>query len=375
LKLTIVGPSHPFRGGIAHFTARLATELSHSDEVDLINFTRLYPGFLFPGKTQYDESRDAITFPSARLIDSINPFTWQKTAEFLLSRNPDAVIFQYWHPFFGPAYRKIASSLPLNVPTISICHNVIPHDAGLAARVAARYALGCMTGYVVHAGSEQSDLRGLFDDPKVTLGFHPLYDTFPGQDVSKEDARKELGIAGDALVVLYFGLIRPYKGVDLLLEAALSLTDIKRLKILIVGEIYSEREKIQSALDRLPSGKADLVDSYVPNEKVARYFRAADIVALPYKSATQSGVIPIAYACRRPVIATRVGGLPDVILDGESGYLVEPGDAAALARAIRDQFLLFDNPPMEEGVLKMCQRLSWASYADLIRRAIGECKA
>lgn len=401
MRLAFVGPAHPYRGGIAHFNARLARQMSQSDECLIVNFTRLYPRFLFPGKTQFDRSSTEIGFPSRRLIDSLNPLSWRRAANEIRGWKADAVVFHYWHPFFAPAYRTIACYLRKSCPTIAICHNVTPHignppnlpfnrrggeehpplrsrggqRGGFLQSRLTRAAFAAMSGFVVHARSEVDDLLRLGAGARRKVpAFHPLYDVFPDQDIPREEARRRLGLDPAARVVLYFGLIRRYKGVDLLLEAIKELGDVPDLKVLIVGEVYSDRERLAELLRGLPPGRADLIDRYVPNEEVAQYFRAADLVVLPYRSATQSGVVPIAYACDRPVVVTNVGGLPDSLLEGRSGYLVGPEDPAAIAGAIRRHFVLLGSPDLSEGIAEMRRRLSWERYAELLRGLILELK-
>lgn len=363
MKLAFVAPAHPYRGGIAHFGVRLARELKNRHELLYINFSRLYPKRLFPGKTQFDESNLPVEFPTERKLDSISPLSWYTVGHRIRGWKPDAVIFHWWHPFFGPAYRGITMSLGKKTMRIAICHNVAPHEHGKLARQAVRYGLSKMNGFVVHSRSEERELDDLhLNNPRITL-FHPLYDIFPGQDIPKSEARKRLEHESDDRIVLYFGMIRPYKGVDILLRAAEQLVDIPRLKILIVGEIYSGGTEIRRLIWKLPKGMVTLVDRYVSNEEVAFWFRAADIVALPYLSATQSGIVPIAYCCRRPVIVTCVGGLPDVVRNNETGYLIKPNDPEALADAIRKHFIKRGNPPMTAGIDAVCTELSWDRYS------------
>jgi len=370
LRIAFVAPGHPYRGGIAHFAARLAQQMSANDDVLQVNFTRLYPDFLFPGKTQYDESAQQITFPSERLIDSLNPLSWKRAASRIKEWKADALVFHYWHPFFAPAYRVIANSI--DSTSLMICHNVTSHESGLVQSKLAKLAFGAMDGFLVHAKQEENEIRQSFPHSPISCAFHPLYDVFPNTNIERSDARAALQIDEKAAVVLYFGLIRPYKGVDILLEAASRLGDIPNLRIIIVGEVYGDRAYLDQALQKTPRWMVTLIDKYIPNEEVAKYFRAANIVALPYRSATQSGIIPIAYACNQPVIATRVGGLPDAIIDGESGYLIDPENPVQLAKTIHRYFSELGAPDMSEGIAKMRERLGWGRYAEILRSLIQE---
>lgn len=372
MKLAFVAPAYPYRGGISHFSVRLARELIPQNESLFINFTRLYPQILFPGKTQLDESSTAVEISSERQIDSINPSSWRRTGRRIREWGAEALVFHWWHPFFGPAYRTIVGSCGKTTRRIAICHNVLPHEKGIIWRKAIRFGLAKMDGCIVHSRSDEENLEGLFPGRASRVLFHPIYDIFPGEDISREAARDRLNLDRQSRIVLYFGLIRPYKGVEILLQACRELTDISRLKVLIVGEIYSGKDRIHELINVLPSGLVQLVDRYVPNEEVATWFRAADIVALPYLSATQSGIVPIAYRCLRPVIVTRVGGLPDVVSEGESGYIVEPDDPSGLAQAIRNYFEELGSPDLTEGIKAVSGRLSWSAYAENLLDFISE---
>ncbi len=363
MNLACVAPAYPYRGGIAAFGVRLAKELAKEHTCQYINFSRLYPGVLFPGKTQYDKSNSQIEFESVRLLDSLNPLSWLRTGRYITKSEPDTVIFHWWHPFFGPAYREISRFSGKKTTKVAICHNVLPHDKSILWKRAVKFGLGKMDGYVVHSRTEITDLKKLKPNARILSLFHPIYDVFPGEKISRQEARKTLHIEENARVILNFGLIRPYKGVDVLLKAVKRLGDVDRLKCIVVGEVYSQRELIDKLIAEISPDKIRLVDEYIPNEQVALWFRAADVVVLPYRSATQSGIIPIAYRCNRPVIATRVGGLPDAVTEDQSGYLVEPGDPTQLANAIRRFFIDYRNPDLSEGIKQMCAKLSWSQYS------------
>ncbi len=251
MKIACVAPAHPYRGGISHFNVRLARELSSRHQCLLINFSRLYPGFLFPGRTQLDESGLKVAHPSERLIDSIAPWTWTRARSRIHSWGADAVILHWWHPFFAPVFRCICSG---KVPPVkvAVCHNVIPHESGAVRRHMVRFGLSKMDGFIVHSRAETEELRRLFPSLPYRALFHPIYDIFGGENIPRGEARRKLSIAPDARVVLYFGLIRPYKGVEVLLRACHSLIDLAQLKVLVVGEIYSSRDRIQRLIGALP---------------------------------------------------------------------------------------------------------------------------
>lgn len=371
MKIAMVAPAFPYRGGIAHFGVRLARQMAERHQILYLNFSRLYPELLFPGKTQFDNSGTPIDFPTDRIVDSMWPLSWNKAGKNIKNWGADVLVYHWWHPFFGACYKGIGSSAGRNMKKIAICHNVAPHDSGAFHKHWVSIGLRNIDGFVVHSDSEVQELDGLFPGNAHLKLFHPLYDIFPLQDMPKDEARRTLNLKDSDRVVLYFGLIRPYKGVEVLLKAAKKVLDIERLKIFIVGEIYSGRSVIRDLMRDLPKETVHLVDKYLPNEEVAVWFRASDLLALPYINATQSGIVPIAYQCQRPVIVTRVGGLPDVVMDGESGYLIEPNNPVQLANAIRSHFIDHGNPSMTEGINAMRDRLSWDRYADQLEMFVN----
>lgn len=371
MKLAHIAPAYPYRGGISHFATRLARQLDHENL--FINFKRLYPEILFPGKTQFDLSSAKLDFPSERIIDPFNPISWLKVAKRIRSWGAEAVILHWWHPFFGPAYYSILKHLP-DIPKILICHNILPHDRGGLWQRVVKGVLNHADGVVVHAKSEEAELLSILPQKERLRLFHPVYDIFPGSDIPRQEARERLKIEAGCRMLLYFGLIRPYKGVEVLIEAVPFMAEMKDLKLFLVGEIYENKESIISRLSRIIQDRIELIDKYIPNEEVALWFRAADLVVLPYLSATQSGIIPIAYACERPVLATTVGGLPEVVEEGVSGYLVPPANAKEIARKVTNFFKDADHSDLTEGVKSVRMRLSWESYAEKLEDFIYHLK-
>lgn len=372
MKLAFIAPGFPYRGGISHFATRLANQLSSKHNCLYVNFTRLYPKLLFPGKTQLDTSESTLSFPSERVIDSIVPHTWNRAGRIIRHWGAEALVFHWWHPFFAPSYRFISSTVAKDTVCLCICHNVSPHEQSSLRRSAVKFGLKKMDGFVVHAKQEIEELNDLLPDSRSIKLFHPVYDIFPGENIARSEARARLKLDDKDRVVLYFGLIRPYKGVEVLLRAASKLGDVPHLKLMVVGEIYANRKEIMELLDALPEDMVRLVDRYIPNEEVSTWFRASDLVALPYISATQSGVVPVALRCNRPVVVTCVGGLPEVVEEGENGYLVEPNNPEDLASAIRGHFIERGNPDMSEGIERVRRRLSWERYAEELEEFLLE---
>ena len=372
MNLTCIAPAFPYRGGISTFGMRLANELSLGHECDYINFSRLYPNVFFPGKTQFVDSSEKSDFESYRILSSINPASWIKVARYLRKTNPHALIFHWWHPLFGPAYRFSSLLLSRETVKIAICHNVIPHDAGFFWKFMAETGLSHMDGIVTHGNSEREKLEQLFPDKPCLNLFHPILDVFPGETISKSTARQKLGLSEEEKIALYFGLIRPYKGVEVLLKAIPLIEEIDDFKCLIVGEIYSNEKEIRSLINKCNPNQVKLVDSFIPNDQVSLWFRVADVIVLPYISATQSGIIPIAYRCNRPVIATDVGALSDVVINGKTGYLVPAADTEELARSIVNFFKEQKTRDFTPGINEIISTHSWKVYTEKLLNFIKE---
>ena len=334
MKIVIVGTAYPLRGGIAHYNALLYRELSRRHEVQMITFKRQYPKLLFPGKTQQEAGGEMLTVPSEALVDSINPFNWLAVGRTLRKRSPDLILFKYWLPFFGPCFGTIARRVRRGgARVVYICDNIVPHERRPGDRAFTRYAFAAADGFIVQSATVEKDLNAFLPGARYRNVPHPVYNIF-GEAHPKEEARRTLGLTA-ARVLLFFGYVRAYKGLDLLLEALAKARTRTNVALIVVGEFYDDEQKYRDMIRQLGlEPHVTVVADYVPNEKVGLYFSAADAVVLPYRSATQSGIAQIAYNFDRPVIATDVGGLAEVVRDGLTGYVVPPGDPAALADAI-----------------------------------------
>lgn len=340
MKIIIIGTAYPLRGGIAHFNALLANHLQKRHEVETITFKRQYPKLLFPGKTQEETGEHSEINPAPELIDSINPLNWFSVAKKISKHKPDLLIFKYWMPFFGPCFGTIAKRVKKHTgaKVLYICDNIIPHEHRLGDIAFTKYAFRQADYFIVQSDAVEKDLLHHFPDSIYRKVPHPVYENF-GCSIPKNQAREALGIFKKK-VILYFGYVRKYKGLMVLIEAMKEIKDrgmmAEEILLLAVGEFYDDEAKYRQKVKDLDLGSCiQFVSDYVPNEQVANYFSAADVVVLPYLSATQSGIVQIAYNFQKSVIATNVGGLAEVILDGKTGFIVPPGDPVAIANAIQ----------------------------------------
>ena len=339
MKIVIVGTAYPLRGGIAHYINLLSSHLCKKHEVEIITFKRQYPKLLFPGKTQEESGEQHNIKPAPQLVDSINPLNWISVASYIRNLKPDLMIFKYWLPFFGPCFGTIAKLVKkkINTKVLFICDNVIPHERRPGDFLFTRYAFKQADYFIVQSHAVEKELRLHFPDAKYRLVSHPVYENF-GSAVPKEQARDLLGISAKK-VILYFGYIRSYKGLNVLIEAVKKMIDIKNdmqdTLLLSVGEFYDDEKKYRQLVSDLKiEDNVKFIPDYVPNDKVSLYFSAADVVVLPYLSATQSGIAQIAYNFDKPIIATNVGGLAEVVIHKKTGFVVLPNDAKALAQAV-----------------------------------------
>ena len=372
MKIAILGTAWPYRGGLAVYNERLAREFAaQGDEVTIYTFTLQYPSFLFPGKTQYSTEPAPKDLKIIRCLNSINPLNWLKTGRAIRKYSPDILVIKFWLPFMAPCLGKVARIARRNGMTkvVSILDNLIPHEHRPGDRIFGRYFTRSVDGFVAMSDSVLEDLNQ-FDiyKPRVFCR-HPLYDNF-GPKASRDEALKFLGLEPDKRYMLFFGLIRDYKGLDLLLKAyADSRFRKMNVRLIVAGEFYSGSEKYyemekELGLEGLVVWKSD----FVPDSEVRYCFGAADIIVQPYKSATQSGVTQIAYHFEKPMLVTNVGGLAEIVPDGKVGYVVEP-DSAQIADALVD---FFDNNRQEqftEGILSEKKQYAWSNMTRSVKKA------
>ena len=336
-KVIIIGPAHPLRGGLASFNQRLAEAFQQEGfDCSIYSFSLQYPSFLFPGTTQYSSEPAPQNITIKTVINSINPLNWISVGLAIKKEAADVILVRFWLPFMGPALGTILRLAKKNGKTniISLADNIIPHEKRPGDKIFTKYFLGSCDGFITMSQKVLNDLRTFEKKKPATLVLHPLYDNF-GAAISKSSARKILGIEENEKIVLFFGFIRKYKGLDLLL-AAMEDKRIKEsgIKLLVAGEFYEDAKPYHEQIDKLGiHDQLILRTDFIPDSEVKNYLCAADVVIQPYRSATQSGVTPLAYHFEKPMVVTNVGGLPSLVPDGKVGIVVEP-DSKSIADGI-----------------------------------------
>lgn len=359
-RIVIIGPANPYRGGIAAFNERLAKQfMTEGNEVTVYTFTLQYPSFLFPGKTQYTSDPCPEGLKVHRRINSVNPFNWISVGDEIREMNADLVIFAYWMSFMAPCFGTIARRIKRNHHTrlIGLMHNMIPHEPKIIDRLFPGYFVSAMDGFAALSESVVRDIEK-FDrhgKPKIASP-HPIYDHY-GELLPREEALAKLGLDSSLRYVLFFGFIRAYKGLDLLLEA-MADERLRDVHLIVAGEFYEDSTKYTDIIkSHKLEDKVHLFTEYIPDTEVNRFFSACDIVAQPYKTATQSGVTQVAYHFEKPMLVTNVGGLSEIVPEGKVGYNVDP-EAGAIARAISRFYE--SGADLHSGIVDEKKKYSWS---------------
>jgi len=368
-KIIIIGPAHPLRGGLATFNQRLAKAFNdNGHDCSIWSFSLQYPSFIFPGTTQYTNEPAPENLVIHTLINSVNPFNWIKTGNRLKREKPDLVIVRFWLPLMGPALGTILRKARKNKHTKIICiaDNVIPHEKRPGDKPFTRYFLKSCDAFITMSEKVLQDLR-LFEKTKpAQLVSHPLYDNF-GAILSRQEARQHLGLPQEDKIILFFGFIRKYKGLDLLLDA-MANEGIKKagIRLLVAGEFYEDEKPFREQIQQLGiSDQLILRTDFIPDSEVKYYLCAADAVIQPYRNATQSGVTPLAYHFEKPMVVTDVGGLPSLVPHEKVGLVVKP-EPASIAEGILRFYQLGENyfiPHLRLEKLKY----SWANLVKAIQ--------
>lgn len=373
-KVVIIGPGHPLRGGLATFNQRLAKEfIDGGNECSIYSFSLQYPSFLFPGKTQYSDEPAPENLTILSAINSVNPFNWIAIGNRLKKERPDIIIVRYWLPFMGPALGTILRRVRKNNHTKIICiaDNVIPHEKRPGDKAFTKYFLKSCDAFITMSEKVMSDLRLFQPSKPAKLVSHPLYDNF-GAILPKADARKQLGLPENEKIILFFGFIRKYKGLDLLLEA---MADVRikeaGIKLLVAGEFYEDEKPYKEQIEKLNiSDQLILRTDFIPDSEVKYYLCAADAVIQPYKNATQSGVTPLAYHFEKPMVVTNVGGLPSLVPNEKVGLVTEPEPQAIATGILR--FYQLGEDYFIPHLRNEKQKYSWANMVGSISQIAND---
>jgi glycosyltransferase involved in cell wall biosynthesis len=363
-RIILVGPAYPLRGGIAHFNESFCRSLMAAGcEAEILSFYMQYPDVLFPGKSQKSSGKAPADLKIHNLLSSINPLSWRNAARKIVRMKPDMVVIRFWLPFMGPALGSLARALQKKgIKVVGLVDNAIPHEARPMDKALSNWFFKHCDAFFTLSGSVASDLQRLAPGKPVETSPHPLYDVF-GQAVSKDEARKNLGLNPDRRYLLFFGFVRAYKGLDLLLDA---MGDDRvrelNLRLIVAGEFYESREKYDELIEGLElTENIEIRSDYIPDEDVKYYFCASNLVAQTYKSATQSGVTQIAYHFNRPMLVTDVGGLAEIVPDGKVGY-VTPKEPKAIAEAIVRFFEENREDEFSKEAERRKSRFSWEHF-------------
>lgn len=371
-NIAIIGPVYPYKGGISHYTGLLSRTLSGYAEgkynITTISYKMQYPKIMFR-KEQRDYSNKTFEIQDAEFwINTANPFNWMKVKSKLKKLKPDLLVVQWWHPYFAPCYQWILSGLKTKV--LFVCHNVLPHERFPMDRFLTKGTLKKGNMCIVHSKEDEKDLKELLPGMLYERGVLPTYQAFRLRGLSRAEARKELGISPEEKMILFFGLVRKYKGLPYLIKAMPEiLQENPDLKLYVVGDFGSSKEEYLQLIEETGCRENIVVrDGYVPDEEVEPYFAAADLNICPYESATQSAIVQIAFGFDLPVVATAVGGLPEAVTDEKTGFVVEPRNPKALADAINRYYGENRKDEFRENVQKEKERFSWERTVEMIER-------
>ena len=362
-KIVMIGPVYPFKGGISHYTGLMYRALAESFDVTMISYSMQYPKILFR-KEQRDYGNDSFKVENTEyILNTASISSIRSTAERINELDPDLVIIQWWHPYFAPCYRMLIKRLKPRV--MFICHNVFPHERFPFDRMLTRMTLKKGDFFILHSDREADELKKIIHDARYQVNMHPTYSEF-----------KRVEEASDAIpvdqssVLLFFGFVRKYKGLHILIEAMEFIPEVVHLNI--VGDFGNAKAKYMRLIEeRHLSDRISVKDGYIPDKEVGEYFDRCDAVVLPYLDATQSGIAQIAFGFEKPVIATRVGGLPEVVIDGETGVLCEPGNAQELAKAIQRFYELKKEVDFKQNIQNDAVRFSWNRMVKTISELSG----
>jgi len=373
-KIILIGPAYPYRGGNSLFISHVYDKLKDDFEVKVYNYKLLYPSLLFPGSTQFDKSNEVIKkAPNERIINSINPFNWISTAAKIINENADLVVFDWWHPFFSFCHFAISSLIKKKYKNkiLFITENVVSHEGKFYEKVLTKLGLANAASFLALSKKVEDELVP-YTSKKVYSSELPIYDCYKNN--LEVDYKTAFKFSINDFVILFFGYVRKYKGLDILLEAFPDiLKQIPQAKLLVVGEFYDKPDTYFELIEKLSlKDKVTMINQFVPNEEVEQYYKAADVVILPYRSATQSGILNVAYGFGLPVVVTNVGGLSEFVQDGKTGVIVPEASSAKISNGIIKFFRLKDNVDFSANILNQVKANKFEMLPQLFNEIIQD---
>ena len=359
MKISFLSVFPPFRGGISKHSSLIYKHLLKKHEVQALNFSKLYPSVFFPGKTQYDSKVQTI---GNRVLSSTNIFSWNKTEKKIRKYNPDVFIVKFWHPFFIPCYNYIIKKVKKNssCKVVMICDNLFPHEYFPLSKFLIKKYIRNVDGFIVQSSIVEDELKSLLENPVYSKKYHPIYDGYE-KGISMQEARTKLGI-NESKVVLFFGLVRKYKGLDILIK---SMNDVFKVdsdtKLLIAGECYGKKDEYLKLINESNfKDQIYWIEEFIPEKKIPVLFSACDVVVLPYRTASQSGVIPLSYHYNKPVITSNIKSLVEVVENGKTGHIFN--SESDLKLSILDFFDKYDSQLYENNIKEYKKSMSWDSF-------------
>ncbi len=376
-KIIIIGPAYPYRGGNSLFVSFVFDALNESFDVKIYNYKLLYPSLLFPGTTQFDNSNVQIKkAPNERIINSINPFNWIAAAVKLKNEKADLIVFDWWHPFFGLCHYTISTLIKkyYKKKILFITENVVSHEGSRVDRILTKLGLINSSYFMALSEVVEKELRTISKNKKIFRSELPVYDCY--QQDKLTSTKKEFGFSENDKVILYFGYVRKYKGLDILLDAFPKILEtFPGIKLLVVGEFYDSPDEY---LNKIKSNKIKndviLINKFIPNEEVGKYYSASDVVILPYRSATQSGILNVAYGFLKPVIVTKVGGLSEFVSEGKTGFVIDPNSTGAIVEGVKRFYSLRDKINFEQNITELASSNKFQNLPKLFEEIIEESK-
>lgn len=374
-KIFIIGPAFPLRGGPAQFNENLCAELIKAGHnAQIISYSLQYPNFLFPGSSQYETNGKAPAgIKIHTLINTVNPFNWIKVARFIRKEKPDFILFRYWLPFFGPCLGTIAKLVRKKTKVLALTDNIIPHEKRVGDKPFTKYFVNNCDGFIAMSKTVLNDISKFSNNQNKAYSPHPMYETY-GKPVSKLEARKKLGLAEHDKIVLFFGLIRHYKGLDILMEAmAHPSINQQNIKLLIAGEFYEDKQPYLDIIEKNDlKDTVILHDTFISNDDVRYYFCASDLVAQTYRNATNSGVTMVGYYYEKPMLVTNVGGLAEIVPNEKCGYVV-PLDPKIISEKIYDYFKNNRETEMAGHVAIEKKKYEWQEFINILLNLYNTC--